>query len=219
MNDAKAAWMKTTAAANEPDRLIYIANAGLVLLHPYLPMLFDRLGLLGADGQAHIAPGAAASRACHLLQYLVDGRLDAPEPQLVLNKILCGLPTAVPVVRSIKADAADFVACDALLGAVIANWSVISNTSIDGLQETFLQREGRLRHGDNRWSLMVQRKTLDALTEQLPWDLSIIYHPVDAGTATRRMVAMIPTAGAALAPNLRISATKLDWLDVVQAAR
>ena len=39
--------------------------------------------------------GALMNQGIHsidLLQWIVDGRADAPEPTLVLNKLLCGLP-------------------------------------------------------------------------------------------------------------------------------
>lgn len=62
------------------EQPVYIANAGLVLINPYLPVLFDRLGLLAvdADDQPRVSDPEAASRAVHLLQYLATGRLDTP---------------------------------------------------------------------------------------------------------------------------------------------
>jgi hypothetical protein len=140
--------------------------------------LFERLGLLvtGDDDRPVIPPGDPASRAVHLLQYLADGRLDRPEPELVLNKLLCGQPTFQPVARSIAPTQADLEICDDLLRAVIANWPILADTSPAALQETFLQREGRLRHGDGKWTLQVQRKTLDVLVDQVPWSFAVVYH-------------------------------------------
>jgi hypothetical protein len=157
---------------------MFIRNAGLVLLSPYLPTLFDRLGLLTTpeNGPPRVQGVEATSRAVHLLQYLVDTRLDAPEPELQLNKLICGIPTAQPVERSIAPAAADLELCDDLLRAVIANWTAIANTSLAGLRETFLQRDGRLQRGDAKWALHVQRKTLDVLTDRIPWGFSLVYH-------------------------------------------
>jgi hypothetical protein len=165
---------KATAAAERP---YYVANAGLVLLHPFIPTLFERLDLLisDANGRQRLASEAAASRACHLLQYLIDGRLDAPEPDLVLNKLLCGLPLGVPVARRLEPEPGDLALCDDLLAAVIGNWPALSNTSVAGLQESFLQREGRLQRGNGQWTLQVQRRTLDVLMSQVPWGISIVY--------------------------------------------
>lgn len=157
---------------------VYIANAGLVLLSPYLPRLFDKLGLLTADtdGHAKLTGIEAQSRTVHLVQYLVDGRLDAAEPMLVLNKILCGMAIAAPVEPSITASADDLALCDGLLAAAIANWPMIAGSSVDALRETFLQREGRLVQADDKWQLQVQRRSLDVLVDQIPWGFATIFH-------------------------------------------
>ena len=162
----------------DPDHPIFIHNAGLVLLNPYLPALFERLGLItrNEEGLPRIEGIEAQSRAVHLLQYMADGRTDAPEPVLVLNKLLSGVAVAQPIEPGITPTEAEIETCNGLLNAVIANWTIIKNTSIDGLRETFLQREGRLRRGDDRWDLQVQRKGLDVLVDQIPWTFSMIYH-------------------------------------------
>ncbi|MCP3166776.1 contractile injection system tape measure protein [Myxococcus qinghaiensis] len=157
---------------------IYVDNAGLILVSPFLPHLFRELGLSRVDdtGKTHLDP-EPATRAVHLLQYLVDGRTSAPEPLLVLNKILCGLSVPTPVPSGIDLTEREQSLCDRLLKALIANWTIIANTSVAGLRETFLQREGRLEHLDDRWKLQVQRKTLDVLVDQVPWSISILTHP------------------------------------------
>lgn len=157
---------------------LYIANAGLVLLNPYLPLFFERIGVLTPDAQGvpRIAGIEAASRAVHLLQYLADTRCDAPEPDLALNKLLAGVPIAAPIARAIELTEADRALCDQLIQAIIANWTVIRNTSPAGLRETFLQREGRLRREADRWTLDVQRKTVDVLVDQIPWSRTLVYH-------------------------------------------
>ncbi|NTX39322.1 hypothetical protein HUA78_33295 [Myxococcus sp. CA033] len=157
---------------------IYIDNAGLVLVSPFIPHLFRELGLSRVDdaGKTHLDP-EPATRAVHLLQYLVDGRTSAPEPLLVLNKIFCGLSVPTPVPSGIDLTEREQSLCDRLLKALIANWTTIANTSVAGLRETFLQREGRLEQLDDRWKLQVQRKTLDVLVDQVPWSISILTHP------------------------------------------
>lgn len=162
----------------DPGHAIYIANAGLALAAPYLPALFERLGLLTRDGAGHprIAGFEAASRAVHLLQYLVTRRLDTPEPALALNKLLAGLPLATPVATHIAASQADLETCDSMLTAMIANWPSIANTSREGLRETFLRRDGRLNRTREGWALVVQRQTLDILVDQVPWTFAVIFH-------------------------------------------
>lgn len=162
----------------EVEQEPFIGNTGLVLLNPYLPALFERLGVLSKDGAGvpRIEGLDARSRAVHLLQYLVDRRTNASESELALNKLLSGVAPGDPVEPSISPSDADISTCEGLLEAVIANWPIIKNTPIDGLRETFLRREGRLLRGDAFWDLHVHRKGLDVLVDQIPWTFSTVHH-------------------------------------------
>jgi len=150
---------------------VYIDNAGLVLLAPYLPRYFDMVGLL--DGKQFRDP-AAAERGVHLLQYLVNESTDSPEYQLVLNKLLCGVKAGVPICRSIEITDQEKEASDGLLKGVIGNWPMLKNTSVEGLRETFLQREAHLQLKVDAWHLLVQSKAFDMLLDSLPWGYSTI---------------------------------------------
>jgi hypothetical protein len=166
-------------AAPEPDPL-YLDDAGLVLAGPFLPHLFHELDMLGHDerGAPCIRDRASASRAVHLVRSLVDGRTDTPEPLLVLPKILCGVPTDAPVARAIEATDVERDLVDKLLRSLLAHWPILSSgTSVAGLRETFLQRDGKLLRGEDRWTLHVQRKTLDVLVDQLPWSIAVVSPP------------------------------------------
>ena len=166
------------AGAQDGER-IYVANAGLVLLHPFLPHLFRLLGLLSTDGDgaARIRGTDDATCAVHLLEYLATGNYDTPEPALALNKLLCGLELDTPVARGWVPQVEQLEQCLQLLGAVKGNWSSIGNTSVAGLRETFLQRDGRLERRDGKWILTVSRKTVDVLVDQIPWGFAVIFHP------------------------------------------
>jgi hypothetical protein len=109
-----------------------------------------------------------------LLQFLVDGRASAPEPTLVLNKILCGLDLATPIEASIEITEREREASEQLLKSMIANWQMIAQSSIAALRETFLQREGELERHESGWKLRVQRKALDVLVDRVPWSFSVI---------------------------------------------
>lgn len=156
-----------------------MANAGLVLASPFLPRLFTSLGLMedGDDGHPRFRDAEAVSRGVHLLQYLADGSTNTPEPALVLNKLLCGAAPATPVDAAIRITETESAACRQLLEAMLAHWPALGGTSVAGLRETFLRREGRLAAADERWKLTVQRKTLDVLVDQVPWSISIVLHP------------------------------------------
>jgi len=154
-----------------PGETLYVANAGLVLAGAYLQRL---LGMLHLAGNEAFHTPQAAERAVHLLQFLVTGELDTPEPLLVLNKLLCGLPLDTPVVRGIEASAQERATVEGLLQAMIAHWKIIGQTSVAGLRESFLQREGRLSCDEEGWHLQVEPRSFDMLLDQLPWGYSLL---------------------------------------------
>ncbi len=160
-------------SAEESGEDIYIDNAGLVLAAPYLPRLFAMLDLL--DGPS-FRDAAAAERAVRLLQYLVDGEESVDEFKLVLNKILCGLATDTPIEREAGFSEREKEAVEGLLRGMIDNWKGIGHTSLAGLRETFLRREGRLRLKDGAWNLLVAPKPFDMLLDTLPWSIAVIKH-------------------------------------------
>lgn len=161
------------------DGALYVDNAGLVLAGPFLPHLFRTLDLLGtgSDGKPALRDVEAASRAVHLLQWLVDEQTARPEPGLALNKVLCGLDPGAAIEPSITPTEQELGVGAQLLAAMLANWTILSKNSPAALREGFLQREGRLERRDGGWHLTVQRKTLDVLVDQVPWGFSMIFHP------------------------------------------
>ncbi|HEY0027166.1 MAG TPA: contractile injection system tape measure protein [Allosphingosinicella sp.] len=175
-------------AAGAPDRLppggeeadmIFVPNAGLVIAAPFLGPLCERteLAARAADGSLRWVEPEAAGRAVHLLQYLANGRTDAPEPLLALNKILCGLDPAWPSLAAIELTVLERETCDSLIGSILALWPGLSGSSAAALRETFFQREGRLSRADPGWTLEVERKTLDVLLDTLPWSFTTILTP------------------------------------------
>ncbi|HED39254.1 MAG TPA: hypothetical protein ENJ13_02340 [Chromatiales bacterium] len=150
---------------------IYVRNAGQVLLAPYIPLLFERLGLIKAGG---FIDHAAALRAVHALQYMVDGEGAAAEYMMVLNKLICGIETADLVTRAAATTDQEKALIDGLLTAAIENWKRVGNTSVAGLRDAFLKREGRLLRKEGGWQLLVESRSYDMLLDQLPWSYSTI---------------------------------------------
>ena len=66
-----------------------IPNAGLVILNGYLPYFFERCGYLDEAG---LFLPDKAKRAAQVLQYVLDPEGLLEEEEMVLNKIICGIP-------------------------------------------------------------------------------------------------------------------------------
>ncbi len=160
----------------EPEILedIYVHNAGLVLLAPYLQRYFTSLNLIA---ERKFKDRDSAERGVHLLQYILDDSTETPEYLLVLNKVLCGVKAGIPIVRGIDISDEERDMSEKLLRGVIANWPKMKNTSIAGLRETFLQREAQLQLQDDSWKLIVQSKAFDMLLDDLPWGYSTVKLP------------------------------------------
>ena len=153
---------------------IYIDNAGQALVAPYLPRLFTLLKLV-EDGA--FVDRRAAERAVHLLQFIVNEQTHSPEYQLILNKILCGISTGIPICREVDISENEKKIIEGLMHGMIQNWKTIGNTSISGLRETFLQRKGKLQlKEDGMWYLTVEPGVFDMLLDSLPWSFSVIKH-------------------------------------------
>ena len=150
---------------------IPVANGGLVLVWPYLGIVFENVGLR-AEGEWRNS--GSPDRAVHLLQYIATGEEAAPEQELLLNKLLCGLEPAEPVTYELSLTDREKDEAETLLKTLIEHWSVLKGTSLTGLRQSFLQREGLVERLDQGWRLRVERKAYDMLMEQLPFGLGMV---------------------------------------------
>jgi hypothetical protein len=70
-----------------------------------------------------------------------------------------------------------------MLEAVIFYWDILQDTSIEGLQNSFLQRKGKISvRDDGDWLLQVEQAGYDLLLGHLPWTYSIIKLPTMSKT-------------------------------------
>jgi hypothetical protein len=154
-----------------PPESIYIFNAGLVLLWPFLGRFFRRLNLVGAK---EFNDEASRMRAILLIQYLVTGKKEAPEYELALNKLLCGANMDMEIDMEVDITEEEINLSNSLLTGAITNWEKLKGTRIGTFRETFLQRNGSLYYMNNRWELKVEKKAYDVLLETLPWGIQMI---------------------------------------------
>jgi hypothetical protein len=145
---------------------LFVGNAGLVILWPFLSHFLARLELL-ADKEFKDA--AARQRAVGLLQHIATAESSFPEYLLPLNKVLCGLElTEVfdfgPPLSELEAEE-----CTNLLTAVIQQAPILRDMSVPGFRGTFLLRQGVLSSRDGAWLLRVERETYDVVLDRFPW--------------------------------------------------
>ncbi|WP_343631201.1 contractile injection system tape measure protein [Fluviicola sp.] len=149
----------------------FIDNAGLVLLAPFLPRLFSMLEL---TENGKFRDRDAQIKAIFLTQYAVFGDGEFPEYALQLNKLLTRFKTGIPIPRISVLTDEDKQTVDGMLEGVLQNWGRLANTSIAGLQEGFLRREGRLEELEDTFLLTVEAKGYDMLLDHVPWNFRTI---------------------------------------------
>ncbi|BAY80010.1 hypothetical protein NIES25_64980 (plasmid) [Nostoc linckia NIES-25] len=153
---------------------IYIYNAGLILLWPFLNRFLVKIGLVANN---FFINKMSAERASLLLQYLVEDSTESSEHVLPLNKILCGIDLLEALNTNLEITTEEQAECENLLSAVIQNWSILKNISIEGFRKAFLRRNGILRLHNDGWLLQVERETYDILLDRIPWSIQVIKLP------------------------------------------
>lgn len=153
---------------------IYVPNAGAVLLHPFLALFFKHLQLLQEDD---FKDAFSQQKALCLLHYLATGNARPQEHEMVMSKVLCAFSLEEPVNTLIELSPGDLQVADNLLIAAIGEWEILKGTSVDGLREGFLQRNGKLFNRNGQLQLQVEASSIDVLLDQLPWNLSLVKLP------------------------------------------
>ncbi len=153
---------------------VFVQHAGVVLIHPFLSALFNRLRFIEAN---KFADGHSRQRAIHLIHFLATGKTTADEFELAVPKFLCGYPLDEPIQREIDLTKNEQSEAEDMLQAVIMQWDKIKNTSVAAFRESFLQRKGKLYTKDNAPYLQVEAHAIDLLLDYLPWTLSLVRLP------------------------------------------
>ena len=154
--------------------VLYVGNAGLVILWPFLTSFFERLGLIEDKKFKNVA---ACQRAVGLLQYIADTIESPLETQLPLNKILCGMAAEDVFDFGGEINEEEKTECHDLLVAVIQQAPILKNMSNAGFRASFLLRQGQLSSRDGNWLLRVERETHDIVLDRFPWSVSMVRLP------------------------------------------
>ncbi len=150
---------------------VIISNAGLILFWPFLTRLFENLSLVKSG--AFVSP-ESMNRAVYILQYLGFYEIDFPEYKLILNKLMVGMQAQDHLVPFITLTDEEKEIAQSLFNGLINNWEKVKNSSPEGIQQTFIQREGILRFQKDKVSLVVDKKGVDILLDSIPWNISLI---------------------------------------------
>ncbi len=149
-----------------------IHNAGLILVWPFLPSLFENLGLLKNTKFKSISESL---KAVSVMNYIEKGSIRNTDNNCWLNRLLCNVPFDTKIkfeILTLK----EKNESDEVLRALIHHWKELNETSISGLRESFIKREGILKKTDT-CILNVHYLSIDILLESLPWSISLIKLP------------------------------------------
>ncbi|MQL47141.1 hypothetical protein GEA64_03660 [Photorhabdus khanii] len=150
-----------------------VSNAGILVLWPILPALFNQLGLLETQKFIH---RQAQFIAVDLLDYLIWGTEEAQTERKALNRVLCGL-TANEDTESFPVEPETQLIADQWLDTIIRQLPSWKKLSRNDVRQLFLQRPGELLVDKQEIKITVQHEPFDALLTDWPWPLNIAKLP------------------------------------------
>lgn len=172
----KSLWDSKPAPILDTGEEVYVQNAGIMMIHPFLFTYFDMLEML--DSNRQFKSVEMQNRGVHLLQYLYSREEDAPEQELSLNKLLVGLPLNFPVEYGVNlTEEEKFFTESMLQKAVVDSWTLVKNSSPDGIRVTFFKREGRISFEKEKWFIRIEQKSMDMLLDKWPHGLGLVKLP------------------------------------------
>jgi hypothetical protein len=157
------------------DIEIFVQNAGMVIVWPFLYQYFQRLDLMTIERQ--FKDEESMEKAAHMLQYMVTAQKTAPEEQLFLNKLMVGLPLDFPIHMEFEVTDEHKEITDSMLRSVADQWSMMKGAPPEQMRSTFLVRDGIIKKDGDNWLLQVEKKGFDMVLKRLPWGLVQIRVP------------------------------------------
>jgi hypothetical protein len=154
---------------------LYVADAGLVILWPFLERFFLRAGVLGDDRR--FLDDVAQLQAVALVESLATADPAPLEFHLPLAKLLCGRSVESDFVLERPLAPEQLAEGDHLLAAVIDRAPAPAELSIPSFRAGFLARPGALGTRDGAWLLQVERRPHDVVLARFPWSWGWIKLP------------------------------------------
>ena len=154
----------------------HLANAGLIIVHPFLAHLLKSLDYL--DDNNKFINKEFQYRAVFLLHYITTGQNNmVDEVDLAMPKILCGMHIQDPISADVVLTKQEKEIAIELLEVLISRWEKLGKTSVEGLRNTFLNRNGLLEEKDEAFQLTVETSGTDILLDYIPWNINIVKLP------------------------------------------
>lgn len=172
LNDKDIENPATIEQVNEEG--IFVTNAGVILLHPFLNLFFSNLHLIH---EGSFVNKRTHQKALYLLHYLATENSEPEEHELAIPKILCAYPLEIPVNKLVKLTSKELDEAESVMMSAIGQWEILKSTSPDGLREGFLKRNGKLFTKNGSMHLQIEANSIDMLLDYLPWNLSVIKLP------------------------------------------
>lgn len=162
--------LKTREVA--PDETQWVSSAGLVLLWPLLPQLFE---LAGWTVEGQFVDDAARWQAVAALDWLAWADEDLAEWRAPVARLLCGIDPETPFnTGPVEPEQQDML--DSWLDAILRAVPSLQRCGTAMVRSLFLQRAGILSVVGSQ-KLALEREAADILLLDLPWPLSQVVLP------------------------------------------
>lgn len=153
---------------------ILFRNCGIILVHPFLQVIFTELNLLS---EKTFPTFADQVKAVQILLYLSTSSDQFDEKEIHFLKLIVGLNADVFICWETPLTQDEKKCCQDVLEVLIKEWSVLKNTSVSTLQSQFLQRQGLVENNEKSIEIRWQKNALDILLNQFPFNYSIVKLP------------------------------------------
>lgn len=151
---------------------VFVENAGILLMHPFLAPLLKNLGYIKNAKQL-----TEPLKAAQIVHFMATGQLECFEHEMQFAKFLCGLSSGEVMDKSMILTDEEKKEVEKVQLSALSYWKSIKSSSIPLLQNEFLKRPGKLFIDGDVKRIVVEKKTVDILMNDLPWSIGLVQLP------------------------------------------
>ena len=119
----------------------------------------------------------AKIKAIQILHFEVTSSESSDEQSIHFLKLLVDLPQNTFVVFSETLTKVEKSKCMELVQQLISEWKILKSTSVETVQQNFLQRKGLVHIQEKNIEIQLEKSGFDILLEQFPYNYSIVKLP------------------------------------------